>query len=538
MQYGVDTNLGMPGMRTIRNFACENPSTFSPSNPTIRIPIKSGNFLDLKQSRLAFDLTMGGTSTRTWLDGGAQCVISRVRILTPSNMEIERIEAYNEIAVIMDQYNLTEEEMRQKAMLDGSPWRLDPFLGYDPKLNDSIATGDMRHYEVPLSWVGWFNPTLERLLPPDIGFTVEITLSAANNCLVSNGVGTVDYTMANIYLKIPTVYVNSPGFMQRVATLKSSGTHWTASTFKLYTATWTQGAAEQTITISDRSHSLNALLVSTRKTAYVTSNTRFALSTRTIQYTDQYQATIGSDLYPVQQVEYVTDVRAGGTPEIALTFTSLESGIDVLNTAAIAQNAGQTGGTITLDAGGGADPPDCRIYFPPGTRFVTGAAFAGAAAGVIWTVTSVDTALIFDAIAESGTIVTTAAAVVNIQIISEKTSILETRRSVLTSLGTNISAPLSHIKQVFGMRKGLVDAGSYYQSEENAGCGILAIDTKVYRSNDRRTISGQDTASFATPITLKVRKTAAANADMQVNVYAMADITFVLYPNGDITPML
>lgn len=56
--------------------------------------------------------------------------------------------------------------------------------GVDPRADRGLNTDAKRHYEIKLR-TGWFNPDLDKLLPPGASFVVEITLHAAKECMVS-----------------------------------------------------------------------------------------------------------------------------------------------------------------------------------------------------------------------------------------------------------------------------------------------------------------------------------------------------------------
>ena len=90
---------------------------------------------------------------------------------------------------------------------------------------------------------------------------------------------------------------------------------------------------------------------------------------------------------------------------------------------------------------------------------------------------------------------------------------------------------------------GLIGAESFAQSEHNNGTGMLACDLSAY--SDSQVISGIDTASRALPVALRHQKSAcaASGADgpagilagqgaIQVDTYCMADIEFMLKPDG------
>jgi hypothetical protein len=438
LQYGVESSPGVDAVRSLRNYAAENPGIFSPANNVIRIPIHSNNFLDLKNGRIAFDMSTTAADTVTVVpDGGAQCVIRRLRVLGVDGAELERLEEYGLLASVLDQYQRTQEEMIADGIFKGSATQTiygtaAPYLGLELGLDPGFFTGlksvtatlsPSRHYEFQLK-AGWLNPTLGKLLPPDMPFVLELTLDEIVRAF--HGAASA-YAVSNVYFKVPTVRVNDQAFMDRVGMLKSRGSEWSATTYKLHTSTLGQGTGSGVVQISDRSHSLKALIACFRLQTSVSSATHFGLSKRSIQYITDYQAQIGSDLYPPTQVKIAIPAAiAGGSAE----------------------------GTTVADSG---------------------------------------------------------------------------------QYGLNISDAFAEAKRVFG-HNGVITAENFAGSENGRGCGVAAIDCQAYHS-DKRTTSGLDTASQATPVTLNVTKGVAANGTLQVDVFAMADISFMALPGGGLRSM-
>ncbi len=512
LSYGIESSSGLPGRRSLLQFSAENTSTFSPSNNVVRIPVNSTQFLDLIESRLCFDLTISGTSTNVQLDGGAACIINRLRILSVTGLELERIESYNMLHCLLDQYMDTQDSRISNTSTSGCPGK-DRLLAYSTPANDwyvstmsttqstslgititggapgtsaitqtpgttglPIAEGTiattvtsvgyaqedsdafnpssaavMRHYELKLR-NGWFNPTLKKLLPPNVSFVIELTLATAASCLtISNQAdsGTATYTVQNFFFKVPGVMVSDSGFMERVRMLQQRGSEWNAVTYKLYTGV-IAGVGQASVQISDRSHSLTALITILRRQANINATGLYKLSKRSIQYVSQYQATIGSDLYPPAQISLSTTTNKGGG--------TVDGGVNV-----------------------------------NGDRWWSN-----------------------------------------------------------TTANMNISQCYSEAKRVFGWNHGLVGVTAFGSNEKplNTGVGVLCIDCKSYHG-EKRTTSGIDTASQAVPITLTMTVTdAAATGDsgsetnnayvvlpIQVDTYAQADIKFIMMPGGELRSM-
>lgn len=308
LSYGVESSAGLPGRRSLINYASENAGTFGPSNNIVRIPVSAQpGFLDLKEAKLTFDLTCGSTASS--LDGGAHCIIQRLRVLSVTGLELERIESYNLIHTIYEQYGISADEAIQIGTLSGAPKPAYGARGYLQSTADTLAISELRHFEIKLR-NGWFNPALGKLLPPQIGFTLELTLGPTASTLKT--ATSSDYTATNFYLKIPTVLVDDQGFMDRVRMLQQRGSEWNATTYKLYTATLAANTNQQTMQISDRSYSLAAFIGCLRLQANVNLVSAYKNSQRSIQYLSQYQFTIGSQLYPPSQINSNPGTIVGG----------------------------------------------------------------------------------------------------------------------------------------------------------------------------------------------------------------------------------
>ncbi len=350
LSYGIESSAGLPGRRSLINFASENAGTFGPSNNIVRIPVSAqSGFLDLTNARLAFDLT---AVAALQLDGGAHCMIQRLRVLSVTGLELERIESYNLIHTIIEQYAVPNQELLALGALSGAPKPPFSAYGYLQSTADDMLINKVRHFEIKLR-NGWFNPTLGKLLPPQIGFTLELTLGPAAGCFVG---AAPNYTVANFFLKIPSVMVDDQGFIERVRMLQQRGAEWNATTYKLYTGVLQPNTANQTMQISDRSYSLNALIGCLRIQSYVNLVTAFKLSNRSIQYISQYQYTIGSQLYPPNQINVDPGLTTTGGSATTVVITNALTNLNISQAFAEAKRVfGMDKGVLNANAFWGSE---------------------------------------------------------------------------------------------------------------------------------------------------------------------------------------
>ena len=363
LQYRLSIADAVPASHNISQFLASNASDFTPSNNTIRINVSSGAFLDLKNAVLEFDLKNTTSTDPARLDGGAGCVINRIRVLSSDGSEIERIDSYNLLDCVLDQYTASDGSARIKSAQKGSPRFADdtpafdeatsgalatgertasPYetgitisgtqtagddtagklqlkvsgvggIGYDPRQSDILNTGITRHYSMGLK-CGFFNPSTAKLLPPNTPFQLEITLGAAADCIVNlAGANAVNYQLNNAELHIPAVVVNDPNYMAMVNQRLSQGISYKCNSYDHFVNTTASGAGKDVIQLSARARSLKGLMSVMRQQSKVSSDNDFKLSKRSIQYVSDYSYKVGSQNYPVDRVNLSTDTTAGGT---------------------------------------------------------------------------------------------------------------------------------------------------------------------------------------------------------------------------------
>jgi len=368
LRYNLSVADSIPSSRNLAQFLASNASIFNPSNNVCRINVSSGQFLDLKNAVLQFDLKNTTTSDAIHLDGGCDCVIQRIRIVSSDGSEIERLDSYNLLTSIIDQYTHGFGTMKANAALKGGVARLDdsPFMaaadgtsgsntatganglvvtastggtmtisnanagkGYDQKQADRLNTGITRKYTFGLKG-GFFNPTTAKLLPPNSPFQLEITFDTAANCLVNvDGSNAVNYEVTNCELHVPAITINDPAFMARMNERMAQGISYRANTYQHFVNTTNNSTGKDTIQIGARCRSLKGLMSVFRRQALVTNDDYFKLSRRSIQYIDDYQYKIGSQNYPIDRVNIAIGAAAGGTASEARVHLSSTNNLNV-----------------------------------------------------------------------------------------------------------------------------------------------------------------------------------------------------------------
>lgn len=353
LRYNLGISDSVPAERHLRRFQAENPSTFTATNNVVRIPVSSENFLDLRHAVLGFDLKNSTATDSQFLDGGASCVIQRLRVLSASGRELERLEQFNMLSSILDQYAGSMTSQISDDVLKGGPARLDmsPIMfsgdgtggtgtataasgltvaastggtmsivnanggkGYDQKQTTLLATGVTRHFEMPLRASGWFNSGAAKLLPPRSSFVLELTLAPAIQAFArASGTATQSYECTNFICSIPSVMVRDPGFNAAMEARLAQGVKWSATSYDHHVNTSASGAGRDVVQISARCKELKGLMTVFRIQEKIGSAAEFQSSRRSIQYLSQYQYQVGSQNYPSHQIDLSTDTTAGGT---------------------------------------------------------------------------------------------------------------------------------------------------------------------------------------------------------------------------------
>jgi len=364
LQYRLAVADAVPSSYNTAQYLASNASTFNSSNNTIRINVSSGAFLDLKNSTLQMDVKNTTSTDAVFLDGGADCsLISKIRIISSSGEEIERVEEYGLLSNILDQYSASDGDARIKCLQKGAPKYNDNTpafpaassgalatgaktaasyrtgisvsventladgtankskvdlvgvggIGYDQRQADSLNTGVTRKYQFGLK-CGFFNPSTNRLLPPQTPFQVEIQLRAAADALVNlAGSNAVNYEVSNVELHIPNVVINDPQYMNLVNQRLMSGISMKSNSYDHFVNTSASGAGKDVVQISARARSLKGLMSVLRVQSRISSDDDFKISKRSIQYINRFSYKVGSQTYPLDACELSTDVTAGGT---------------------------------------------------------------------------------------------------------------------------------------------------------------------------------------------------------------------------------
>ena len=337
---GLRYNLGIadsvPAVRNISQYLSSNATTFSGAGTNVcRIPVSSGNFLDLKNALLQFEFT-NDTANSINFDGSVAGIIDEITV-TAGGQTIETIRGYGQLDCVLDQYSSSAGTLRQNATLKGGVGQLNDGpviatkttattvvnngisigastggnitlssiggIGYDQSQTQEINTLLTRKYSFALRACGFFNPSTNKLLPPNTPFMVSVKFAPGLNCLVSSASTDPVYSVAECELHIPEVQILDPAFMARMQSRMAQGLAWKCTSYDHFVNTFAGGTGATTVQISARARSLKGLMTIMRLQANVSTQQKYSLSKRSIQYVDNFCYRIGSSQYPSQRCQ-------------------------------------------------------------------------------------------------------------------------------------------------------------------------------------------------------------------------------------------
>lgn len=365
---GLRYNLGIadsvPAVRNISQYLSSNATTFSGTGTNVcRIPVSSGNFLDLKNALLQFEFEADGNIVQ--FDGSVAGIIEEINI-TAGGQTIETIRGYGQLDAILDQYSSSDTVLRQNAVLKGGIKQIDESAsfgaisatvattevatltpattgitfkakqtvgastlasvyemsslggkGYDQEQTQVLNAGIKRKYSFALKACGFFNPATNKLMPPNTPFMVSIQFAPGQNCLVnkSSTTAAAAYKVSECELHIPEIQIMDPAFMSRMQARMAQGLAWKCNSYDHFVNTMAGSTGNTTVQISARARSLKGLMTVLRLQSNVSNVDAFKLSKRSIQYVSDFCYRIGSSQYPSQKCDIVTadTYAAGGT---------------------------------------------------------------------------------------------------------------------------------------------------------------------------------------------------------------------------------
>ena len=344
-RYGADSVL-MKSERVLHKFFPQSGGNYSPdSSRVIRFDISSPHFLDLSEARFACTFTAGAAVEQTVLDGGLGGVIQRISIMNSAGQLLERLDEYALTQTILNQCSdrarLAADELWLEENFVADAVQL-PLASQNSAF--SLGNGIIRDLSHKLHGA-WFQTTKKKLLPPGIGFRLEIEIvNNADDAMCNKGANTNAFTLSNVSVNIPSVQIMNQAFEDQTARMLARGYRWTGSTYRSYAFSGTSGASQK-ITIPDKSLALTGLIAIARLSDDIGAKQKFQNYFRggdlfgpvTAGGSNPYNVSIGSQQYPPVQIDY------GGGGPTGLANENIGSGVSYKINAAVQQLAAVLG---------------------------------------------------------------------------------------------------------------------------------------------------------------------------------------------------
>lgn len=290
LRYSEVVPRGLKSDNNFVEFLPTNGSSFA-AEQTFRIPIQAySQFLDTGHSYLKFDVSVFGAAADDCLfDGGASGLISRLRVLSSSNAELERIDDYGAISALMNDINRTTNNTTSSgAIMEGLSDTILPSGHPDMELQRIVAAlgaaiPATTTFCLPLHLSGILGPLLHKYLPLPIinnGIVLEITLASPNYALVNQtNNAAFAYLLTNI--KYVAALVTPPSdFMAMFKQVTTqSGLTLSSTSFRNYLSQINTNA-QNTIKIVDSLKSVKSLFVMMRSAALLNLPQHYSITAR------------------------------------------------------------------------------------------------------------------------------------------------------------------------------------------------------------------------------------------------------------------
>ena len=317
--------LGVKGVSKARKFQPNNGSTFTSTNPVIRIPLNSTGFLDTQHSYLSFKCTFTKSDgNNSAIDGGGQGVIRQLRLEGSDGSELERIDNYNVIWNVMSQCQVGADH---SVTLMNAMEAVPTTIGNNASVQN--ANGTSRGYSVKLMSALLNNPKMVPLgWVAGGGLVLELTLDSDQNAIWNDAGTQGTYSISEVNY-IGQVVEMEEGFNQsfRAMLASSGGIQWAGSTFRGHNYSFTSAAnGSAVIPVSERAKSIKALYTILRLNGGANDQfaaTKYTLSHRTFNDTISYQVKIGSNVYPSQPITGSSTDVSQYVAELVKSFSAL-----------------------------------------------------------------------------------------------------------------------------------------------------------------------------------------------------------------------
>ena len=483
LQYRLSIADAVPAEHNYSQFLASNASDYTPSNNTVRINVSSGSFLDLKNAVLQLDFKNTTSTDAVFLDGGADCsLISRMLVRSADGSEIERIDDYGLLSCVLDQYGSSDGDARIKNIQKGAPRFSDETPIFDEVSGASGAAAATATATATAARTG-------------IKATVQTTVAATNSqaTVKLEGLGGLGYDQKQAD-KINT------GVTRRYNMGLKLGM-FNPSTAKLLPP---NTPFQLEITLRSAADAL-VNLAGSNAVDYQVNNVELHIPSITVN-DNQYMMMVN------QRLAQGVSIKCNSYDHFVNT-TASGAGKDVVQISARARSLKGLMSIYRFQASISSDD-DFKIS-KRSIQFISDYQYKVGSNNY-----PVDKVQLSTDTTAGGTA-------------------SGTRLPLSSTADLNISEAYNHVLRLFGSLNNSnaniqIGQEAYAQSENNNGAGIIAIDLSSF--SDGSVNSGINTLNNM-PVSLEFTKTAATNAVVQIDTYAVKELVIMRDGNGVLSSM-
>lgn len=319
---------GQTGVNTASVTVLEPGSGYKPGDHLVIDPAKGLDLGNLWGAR-ALKLTLGNTvvaantavdphyaaaglaqlTQSVQLDCGLMSMIETLIIKAPDGTELERIEDYNLLHALLDDYRQTDQEHdkhRVSEFLESANLSAKSSPMDDLSLASAVSIPVEGQRALSSKIYGsFFQSHQKKMLPPGVSFSVHMQFCDAKAAGKYCGrVSSPKLEWSDVYMIIPSVQVNDLGFNQTTMRLRDSGYMFFGETYRRFVNTiGADTDASTQIQVPVRCASLNGMITIIRPDTYTNNAQRHSLASKSIRHVKEYSANVGSEMYPPQPVK-------------------------------------------------------------------------------------------------------------------------------------------------------------------------------------------------------------------------------------------
>lgn len=316
LRYSEVVPKGVQATPSFAPFLPSNGSSFT-AGQVCRIPIQAySQFLDTKHSYLSFDVTTTAGAVAIGAgnaihDAGGHGMIQRLRVLSANNQELERIDDYAHITMLLsdmvrsfgnqNSYGAINEGLRSQ----GTATTFRKYIGINA--NTSLTTS----FALPLHLSGCLGLLLSKFLPLPIinnGLVLELTFAPINYAYAGADVANIaSYSVSNIQYNACLIQPESAFLDTFKNIVAQSGLVLSTTSFRNYVQTLNNTNGTNTLKIVDSLKSVKSFFGTLRRTAILNDGAQFSISNRGREQLSSYFLRLNNVPLPV------TPVLCGGS---------------------------------------------------------------------------------------------------------------------------------------------------------------------------------------------------------------------------------